>query len=121
MPEVTTVEVLKRAAELLASGWCQNRAARWHDGSTCEISAKRRAAAYCLTGALVQATLELDSNAHLYSVTEVPAHRDAVDRLTAHPQLRHTANRSLMYWNDRQGQTQAEVVALVRETIACLK
>lgn len=121
MPEVTTVEILKRAAELLERGWCQNRSAVWADGSTARISPRYRAAGYCLTGALVQASLELDQSIDSYIATELPAHEEAVTWVIDQLQLHSALPQSLVYWNDYYDRTQKEVVALVRETIACLK
>lgn len=96
---MTTVEILRRARERIARGWCQHVNARAADGR--EVEPSDRAVEWCAVGAVWR-----DVDALL-----------AVERVL---QLRGFSD-ALWVWNDQPGRTQAEVLALFDEAIADLE
>ncbi len=103
------LEVLRGARVLIAQGWTQRSFARDSTGSTVEPS-DPAACVWCLLGALGFAGLPQGRAGYGSGafVTSAIAMRDPEKRLPG----------SLASWNDAEGRTQAEVLAVLDEAIA---
>ena len=89
--EVTAADVLERAADLLEEfGWCQGQFGSKGYGSFCAI------------GAIFEASVDL-SNRNFSALAAPLGYKDGSD-----------LGASLSRWNDREGRTKEEVVALLR-------
>ena len=93
----TPATVLKRAARLVARGWCQKQYAE-KDGSVCPPTLQ--ADKFCVVGALRCAA----GKQGMF---------DILDMLNAEVR-RTTKYETLALWNDATERTQAEVVAFLR-------
>lgn len=125
MSEVTVVELLKGARDLIAAGhWTQGASARTKIGHATSPYAEE-AERFCLLGALTQAWVQARGLRHPLVQPEII--RRAIghvgDQLAARRPAwgpdDHTAH--LASWNDYPERQPSEVVALLEETITCLK
>lgn len=119
--------MLSRTLELVQTGWCQHEQARSRRGIGCEPSAAI-ARAWSLDGAInlayaeaVDATLDgLDPTFH--SGQCLAERTRLVDALETHldtDRRRDTA--SIEYWNDVEGRTQQDVLALCAAVLVAIE
>jgi hypothetical protein len=103
---MTTVQVLREAARLVAKGWCRGASARNANERNVQPD-NPTAVSFCASGALSKAS-------YLYEGYQWPLFYSA--SVAVENVLGLSATESLYEWNDRRGRTQAEVVAALRKT-----
>src|SRR5579862_6816673 len=115
MPEQlpTVAAVLARARTLIEGGWTQGAFARDARGFAVEAT-ECDAVTFCMIGAIEKAAGQLWPHEHLLALM-VDTEEDAKKVLARDPEL---ADYSLSSYNDAQGRTQAEVLALFDRTLA---
>ena len=104
--ELDSVEVLKRARELVANGWTRKTIARDANGRFVTVLS-REATSFCVVGGLMRAQSEMGGfiTRNLRRVLEIAAdieYRDIAD------------------WNDEPGRTKEEVLAVYDKAIESL-
>ena len=103
-------DLAREAARLVRGGWTQGASARNVRGQTVSPEAPD-ACSWCATGALDAACGRLYGSLNIYRVGIALEH---VKRALAAQQWR----RGIVVWNDTEGRTQAEVVALLEQAAA---
>lgn len=99
MADKSVIAILHAARARVASGWCQGNAAM-RDGTLCMFDDANQ---WCASGAL-------------YAARRATGEREAWHRGAVF--LRQAIGSEITRWNDRQGRTQAEVVAAFDRAIA---
>ena len=117
----TTETILRRAYELVASGWCQGTHAKTKNGAHCSWQSDK-ACEFCLTGAISKAWSENFSNgSNGYTATfkdkpsMIGAARDAVRK--AIPYTGQRCYSSLATWNDDPNRKQVDVLRALKRAI----
>lgn len=104
---IETRSILTRTKELLDKGWTRQANAR--DDEEQEVSVIRdNATCFCLEGALLRAL-------HEHGVSRDSANEDAVfERVQRHLPTKYNC---LFAWNDEEGRTKEEVIAVVDKAL----
>ena len=109
-------QVLIETRSRIARGWCQNAEAM-RAGGVGVPATDPRACAWCLTGAVRSSVYEPggpDLSLEAYELA-IRVRRLLVDVLA--PQIWDVPTFVLQDWNDEDGRTQADVLALIDKTI----
>ena len=109
------IDVMEHARDLIArpNGWTQKTMARDSGGNS--IASRRPdAVCFCAFGAVLRSVADkIKENYDVYSKVHFGAGIVALEELVE--------NKPIESWNDREGRTQAEVVALFDQAITNLK
>ena len=110
-------EIIDRAIEYVAAGWCQAAAARDRHGLALTSPRDAAACTWCLTGALSRATHEVchaqdpidwDGMDEAYDAVLSAVRRNTFPAASGRPDL------IAEDWNDEPGRMQADVIEMLR-------